>query len=435
VTGGTASFNVAASGSTPLTYQWRLNGSSISGATGSSYTKSNVTTNDAGTYSVLVTNTAGQATSSGAMLKVFITPAVTWSAPANITYGTPLGAAQLNASSLVAGSFAYNPAASTVLNAGNSQTLSATFNPTDTNTYVPVSTNVSINVLKAPLTVTAANTNKVYGAPLPSFAAIYSGFTNGDTVAKLSSLPILTCSATASSPVGGYPIQVSAGVSSNYAFSLVNGTLTVTPATPVLTWTNPSPISYGTALSSTQLNGSANVPGAFAYAPTNGAVLNCGTNTLSVAFSPTDSLDYNSVTGNVAQVVLLIYDGVNISDPTQAVADPDGDGLSNLAEYALGTDPHNPADAQTGMTISLTNTAGNNYLVLKFKRRHDTTAFPLLYIPEVSSDGVTWFSDNAHVTQISVVAFDAQFDWVTVQDTTPITAAAPRFVRLRIAEN
>jgi hypothetical protein len=435
VTGGTASFNVAASGSTPLTYQWRLNGSPISGATGSSYSKSNVTTNDAGTYSVLVTNAAGQATSSGAVLKVFITPAVTWSAPANITYGTPLGAAQLNASSLVAGSFAYNPTAGTVLNAGNSQTLSATFNPTDTNTYVSVATNVSINVLKAPLTVTAANTNKVYGAPLPSFAAIYSGFTNGDTTARLSSLPGLSCSATPTSPVGSYPIQVSGGVSSNYAFSLVNGTLAVTPATPVLTWTNPSPISYGTALSSTQLNASANIPGSFAYAPTNGVVLNCGTNTLSVAFSPTDSLDYNSVTGNVAQVVLLIYDGVNISDPTQAGADPDGDGLANLAEYALGTDPHNPADAQTGMTISLTNNSGNSYLVLKFKRRHDTTAFPLLYIPEVSADALNWFSDNSHATQTSVVTFDAQFDWVTVQDTTPVTATAPRFVRLRVAEN
>jgi hypothetical protein len=283
-----------------------------------------------------------------------IKPAVTWSTPANITYGTPLGPAQLNASSIVAGSFTYSPPAGTVLNAGNSQTLSATFKPTDTNTYVSVATNVAINVLKA---------------------------------------------------------------------------------APLLTWTNPSAINYSTPLSSTQLNASASVPGTFAYAPTNGTVLKCGTNTLSVAFSPTDSLDYSSVTGNVAIAVLLVYDGINISDPTQAQLDTDGDGLANLAEYALGTDPHNPADAQTGMTLTLTNTAGNTYLVLRFKRRHDTTAFPLLYVPEVSGDAVNWFSDNSHVTQISVVAFDAQFDWVTVQDTTPVTGTVPRFMRLRVAEN
>jgi len=220
-----------------------------------------------------------------------------------------------------------------------------------------------------------------------------------------------------------------------YTSVTTNIAINVLPAAPLLTWTNPSPITYGTTLSSTQLNASANVPGTFAYAPTNGAMLNCGTNTLSVAFSPTDSLDYSSVTGNVALVVLLVYHGINISDPAQAAADTDGDGLPNLVEYALGTDPHNSTDAQTGMTISLTNTAGNTYLVLQFKRRHDTTAFPLLYIPEVSGDRVTWFSDNAHITQTSAVPFDAQFDWVTVQDTAPVTGAVPRFVRLRVVEN
>ena len=31
------------------------------------------------------------------------------------------------------------------------------------------------------LTITAQSTNKVYGAPLPGFTVLYSGFTNGDT--------------------------------------------------------------------------------------------------------------------------------------------------------------------------------------------------------------------------------------------------------------
>ena len=104
-------------------------------------------------------------------------------------------------------------------------------------------------------------------------------------------------------------------------------------------------------------------------------------------------------------------------------------------EYALGTDPRNPASAQTAMVISVTNTAGTNYLVLQFKRRRDTTAFPLQYIPEVSGDRSTWFSDNAHVTQVSLVTFDAHFDWVTVRDMTPTTAVASRFIRLRVVEN
>ena len=62
------------------------------------------------------------------------TPAITWATPAAITYGTALSAAQLNASSTVAGTFVYTPAAGTVLTAG-SQTLSVTFTPTDSTDY------------------------------------------------------------------------------------------------------------------------------------------------------------------------------------------------------------------------------------------------------------------------------------------------------------
>ena len=56
------------------------------------------------------------------------------------------------------------------------------------------------------LTIKAQSTNRVYGAPAPGFTALYSGFVNGDTPASLASLPLLTCSATTTSPPGAYPI-------------------------------------------------------------------------------------------------------------------------------------------------------------------------------------------------------------------------------------
>ena len=79
--------------------------------------------------------------------------------------------------------------------------------------------------------------------------------------------------------------------------------ITVTPGAPVLTWANPASIIYGTALSSNQLDASPSVPGSFAYTPTNGTVLNVGTNTLSIIFTPTDTNDYSSVTDSVSLVV------------------------------------------------------------------------------------------------------------------------------------
>jgi hypothetical protein len=70
VVGANASFFVTAGGTAPLGYQWLFNGVAINGATGSSYTRSGVQTNDAGNYSVVVTNVAGSVTSANALLTV-----------------------------------------------------------------------------------------------------------------------------------------------------------------------------------------------------------------------------------------------------------------------------------------------------------------------------------------------------------------------------
>jgi glucose/arabinose dehydrogenase len=68
--GNPVTFTVTATGTNPLTYQWRKNGGNISGATNSSYTIASVVPGDAGTYSVVVTNSAGSATSNNASLFV-----------------------------------------------------------------------------------------------------------------------------------------------------------------------------------------------------------------------------------------------------------------------------------------------------------------------------------------------------------------------------
>jgi hypothetical protein len=67
--GQSVTFSVTASGAN-LTYQWRKNGSDISGATGSSYTIASVTAADAGNYDVVVTGTCGSVTSSIAVLTI-----------------------------------------------------------------------------------------------------------------------------------------------------------------------------------------------------------------------------------------------------------------------------------------------------------------------------------------------------------------------------
>lgn len=97
------------------------------------------------------------------------TPTITWATPAPIAYGTALSAAQLDASSGgVAGTFAYSPAAGTVLTVG-SQKLSVTFTPTDTTDYTSATASVTLTVNQATPTITWATPAAVVaGATLGS---------------------------------------------------------------------------------------------------------------------------------------------------------------------------------------------------------------------------------------------------------------------------
>jgi hypothetical protein len=73
--------------------------------------------------------------------------------------------------------------------------------------------------------------------------------------------------------------------------------------TPTITWATPASIVTGTALSGTQLNAKASVAGSFVYAPAAGVVPALGTDTLSVTFTPTDTLHFTTAAKTVKIVV------------------------------------------------------------------------------------------------------------------------------------
>ncbi len=77
VAGASVTFNVIAGGSSPLTYQWRLESTNIAGATGNSFTVADVQTTNTGNYSVVVSNAYGSVLSSDALLALGVAPAIT----------------------------------------------------------------------------------------------------------------------------------------------------------------------------------------------------------------------------------------------------------------------------------------------------------------------------------------------------------------------
>jgi hypothetical protein len=252
------------------------------------------------------------ATKNVAINVVPATPTITWANPANIPYGTALGATQLDATASVPGTFVYTPASGAVLPFGNGQTLSAVFTPTDSVHYTTASKSVAINVVQATPTITWANpANIPYGTAL--------GATQLDATASVPGTFVYT-------PVSGTALPLGNEQTLAVVFTPTDGTdyttatksvaINVVPATPVITWPTPANIPYGTALGATQLDATANVPGTFVYSPSSGTNLPVGNGeTLSVVFTPTDGTDYTTATKNVSINVVRATPTINWSNP------------------------------------------------------------------------------------------------------------------------
>jgi hypothetical protein len=87
-------------------------------------------------------------------------------------------------------------------------------------------------------------------------------------------------------------------------------------------WIAPASIVYGTPLSGTQLDASANnVGGTFAYTPAAGSIPGVGNQPLSVMFTPTDTVDYNAVNTGTTLSVTPATLTITASDATKTQGD------------------------------------------------------------------------------------------------------------------
>ena len=184
-------------------------------------------------------------------------PVITWLPPADITYGTPLGPAQLNAVADVPGEFTYTPAAGAVLPVTQTEpaTLALTFVPAEQESelYDEATATTYITVVPAPLTVTVNDTSKLYLDPLPAFSLSAVGFVNGEDLSVLQVSPAWATLATASSEVGTYAVVPEWIEASNYAITLKPGLLSIVPR-PTAATLQPltaSPTTYGQTVSVT----------------------------------------------------------------------------------------------------------------------------------------------------------------------------------------
>lgn len=85
----------------------------------------------------------------------------------------------------------------------------------------------SITITKAILDVQAEDKTKLYGDANPTLTLSYSGFKLNDNASVIDQPPMLSTTATGSSPVGSYPITLIGGMDNNYDFHFANGSLVV----------------------------------------------------------------------------------------------------------------------------------------------------------------------------------------------------------------
>jgi hypothetical protein len=104
----------------------------------------------------------------------------------------------------------------------------------------------SITILPASVTVTASSAAIEVGDAVPAITASYAGLKNGDTAPAV--LAACSTSATSASPAGSYPTSCSGASDPNYAFTYVdgsitiaNGLVTVTASSSITTYGDPVP--------------------------------------------------------------------------------------------------------------------------------------------------------------------------------------------------
>ena len=290
---------------------------------------------------------------------------ITWSNPADIVYGTVLSSTQLNATvagvsgGSAPGALTYTTPVGTLLNAGSGQNLSVT--AAATTNYNSATASVTINVLKVTPVITWANPADITYGTLLSATQLNA---TADVPGTFTYTPPSGTKLNAG-PGQNLKVDFTPTDAVNYSAATKTVTINVTGGAPVITWANPADITYGTLLSATQLNATADVPGTFTYTPPSGTKLNAGPGqNLKVDFAPTDAVNYSAatktVTINVAKAPLTAsftandkpYDG----NTTATIATRKVNGVVGSDDVSLtgGVATFADKNVGTGKTVTAT---------------------------------------------------------------------------------
>ena len=198
------------------------------------------------------------------------------------------------------------------------------------NKYLIKLVNGTLEILKAPLNITADNKTKVYGDPNPVLTFSYSGFVTGQDESVLDVLPFIQTEADDNSDAGIYDIKISGAEDDNYSFIYKYGILEILKADQSVTFDEiPSKLRMTEEV---QLNAasSSGLPIEFEFSDPakgslNGSILTLtGDGKLIITPVQEGNKNWNPATGE-AQTIEILPTFDNIS----SLFTPNGDGMND----------------------------------------------------------------------------------------------------------
>jgi Abnormal spindle-like microcephaly-assoc'd, ASPM-SPD-2-Hydin/Immunoglobulin I-set domain len=229
--GQTATFNIAATGTAPMTYQWKKNGAAISGATSPTYTTPGETTTDNNAqFIVAVSNSAGSAVSNAAILTVSASTLLLNSSSPSLSFGsvsvssnstqsvtlTNAGNSSVTISNVTVSGAGFNAAgvsSGLILAPGQAASLTATFAPSGAGS-AKGSISIASNATNSPDSISLSGTgvaavnHSVALSWSPSTSTVvgyntYSSAQSGGPYTKLTGTPVAATSYTDSAVQAG----------------------------------------------------------------------------------------------------------------------------------------------------------------------------------------------------------------------------------------
>jgi hypothetical protein len=202
-TGASVTFSVVASGTTPLSYQWQKSGTAISGATSASFAMASAQSTDAGSYTVVVSNSAGSVTSNTITLTVNAAAPTITTQPANATVAA--GAAvtfSVVASGTAPLSYQWQKSGSAISGATSATYAIASVQPADAGSYIVVVSNSGGSVSSNTATLTVNAAAPTITTP-PSSATVTTGATVTFSVVASGTAPLAYQWQKAGAPIAG----------------------------------------------------------------------------------------------------------------------------------------------------------------------------------------------------------------------------------------